>query len=48
MPFETKAPNEAAAIDMMLQHFKTNTAELAEFTKDYCISASIFSLLYAS
>lgn len=48
MPFETKAQNEAAAIDIMLQHFKSNTAELEEFAKDYCISATIFSLLYSS
>lgn len=48
MPFETQALSEAAAIDIMLAHFRENTAALEEFTKDYCIPASIFSLIYFS
>lgn len=48
MPFETKAQSEAAAIDIMLEHFKENIAELKEFTKDYSVSATIFGLLYSS
>nr|WP_201279281.1 hypothetical protein [Cedecea colo] len=48
IPFETKALSEAAAIDMMLEHFRENTAALEEFTKDYSISAAIFSLIYIS
>lgn len=46
MPFETEAADEATAIESMLEHFKANTAALEEFTKDYCIPASIFSLIY--
>ncbi len=48
MPFETKAQDEAAAIDIMLDHFKANTAALEEYTKDYCIPAAIFSAIYFS
>ncbi|WP_435927107.1 hypothetical protein [Dryocola sp. BD613] len=48
MPFETKALSEAAAIDIMLEHFRENSAALEEFTKDYCIPATIFSLIYCS
>ncbi|SFT52506.1 hypothetical protein SAMN05192562_101670 [Kosakonia arachidis] len=46
MPFETEAKDEAQAVDKMLQHFKENTADLEEFTKDYCIPAMIFELIY--
>ncbi|RCX06275.1 MULTISPECIES: hypothetical protein [Kosakonia] len=47
MPFETQAEDEAQAIDLMLAHFKENLEALEEFTKDWCIPATIFDAIYA-
>jgi hypothetical protein len=48
MPFETEAVDEAAATECMLEHFRANIEALEEFTRDCCIPASIFSLVYLS
>ncbi len=47
LPFETQAEDEAQATDKMLNHFKENTAYLAEYAKDWGFSAGVFALIYA-
>ncbi|WP_039056423.1 hypothetical protein [Enterobacter sp. Bisph1] len=47
LPFATEAQDEAQATDMMLAHFKENTAALAEYAKDWSFSAAIFVMIYA-
>ena len=46
MPFEAKAESEADATEQMFHHFRENHESLRKFTKDWCISSTIFASIF--
>jgi hypothetical protein len=48
MPFDTKAEDEAQAIDEMLKHFNKNHESLKEFTRDYMVPSVLTAAMFAA